>query len=62
MTDWVKVVSIGAVAIVTILSFALGVSVEIQTKLALGLLALTGVYGVGAGIKFTIDKISSKGD
>lgn len=59
--DWVKIFSIVAVAIVTILSFALGISIEIQTKLVLGLLALTGIYGIGAGIKFTLNKLS-KGD
>ena len=62
MTDWVKIVSIVSVAVVTILSFALGISVDIQSKLVLGLLALTGVYGIGAGIKFTIDKLSNRGD
>lgn len=58
MIDWVKIVSIVAVAIVTIISFALGASVDIQSKLVLGLLALTGIYGVGAGIQFVINKIS----
>jgi len=59
--DWVKIVSIVAVAMVTIVAFALEVSPDIQEKLALGLLILTGAYGVGAGIKFTVDRISKGG-
>lgn len=56
--DWVKIVSIVAVAAVTIVAFGLGVSDDIQSKLVIGLLALTGVYGVGAGIQFMINKMS----
>ena len=61
MNDPVKIASIGAVAVVTILSFVLlPGAVDIHNKLVLGLLSLTGVYGVGAGIKFTIDRLKGK--
>ena len=58
MKDWVRIVSIGAVAIVTILSFVLlPSSPDIHSNLVYGLLALTGVYGIGAGIKYGIESI-----
>ena len=61
MTDWKAIVSIGAVAIVTILSFVLlPESAGLHDKLAYGLLSLSGVYGIGAGVKFALNKITGK--
>ena len=59
MNDWwVKVVSIVAVAVVAILSFILlPASAGLHDKLVYGLLALTGVYGIGYGLKFGIEAI-----
>lgn len=61
MSDPVKIASIGAVAVVTVLSFILlPEDAGIHSKLVLGLLSLTGAYGIGAGIKFTVDRLSGK--
>lgn len=58
MTDWKAIVSIAVVGVVTILSFVLlPDSVELHDRLVYGLLSLSGLYGVGAGIKFTLDKM-----
>jgi len=56
MDWWVKVVSIVSVAIVTIVAFGLGVDADIQSKLVLGFLALTGAYGIGAGVKYMLER------
>jgi hypothetical protein len=61
MLDWNKVIPIVVVGVVTAVSFlVLPLSSGIQEKLVYGLLSLCGLYGVGAGIKFTIDKIAGK--
>lgn len=61
MNDWVKITSIGAVAIVTVLSFVLlPGSTGLHDKLVYGLLGLAGAYGIGAGIKFTFDRLAGK--
>ena len=61
MLDWNKVVPIAIVGIVTIISFvAMPLDSGIQEKLVYGLLSLCGLYGIGAGIKFTIDRIADK--
>lgn len=58
MIDWNKVIPIVVVGVVTLLSFVLlPLSSGIQDKLVYGLLALTGLYGVGAGIKYGIEVI-----
>ena len=58
MSDWTKIVSIGAVAIVTVLSFVLlPANAGLHDKLVYGLLAITGVYGFGAGIKFMLERM-----
>jgi hypothetical protein len=57
MTDWVKVISIVSVAVVTIVAFGLGVSTDIQSKLVYGLLIITGGYMTGAGLKFLVNKL-----
>jgi hypothetical protein len=55
--DWVKIVSIIAVAVVTIVAFGLNISADIQSKLVLGLLSLCGAYGIGAGIKYVFERM-----
>lgn len=61
MLDWNRIIPIVVVAVVTAISFvALPLDSGIQEKLVLGLLSLCGFYGVGAGIKFTIDRIAGK--
>ena len=61
MTDWKAITSIGAVAIVTILSFVLlPESADLHSLLVYGLLSLSGVYGIGAGAKFMLNKLSGK--
>ena len=61
MTDWKAIVSIGAVAIVTILSFViLPGSSGLHDKLSYGLLSLSGVYGIGAGAKFMLNRLAGK--
>lgn len=58
MNDWKAIVSIGVVGIVTVLSFVLlPNATEIHNNLVYGLLALTGVYGFGAGVKFVLNKM-----
>jgi hypothetical protein len=61
MLDWNKVIPIVVVGIVTVISFvALPLNSGIQDKLVLGLLSLCGIYGIGAGAKFTLDRIAGK--
>ena len=61
MTDWKAITSIGAVAIVTVLSFViLPESTGLHDKLAYGLLSLSGVYGIGTGAKFILNRLSGK--
>ena len=61
MTDWKAIISIVALAIVTVLSFViLPESAGLHDKLAYGLLSLSGVYGIGAGAKFMLNKMAGK--
>lgn len=61
MLDWNKVIPIIIIAVVTAISFVtLPLNSGIQEKLVLGLLSLCGIYGIGAGIKFTINRLSDK--
>jgi hypothetical protein len=61
MIDWNKVVPIVVVGVVTILSFLLmPLDSGIQDKLVYGLLSLCGLYGIGAGIKFAINRLAGK--
>jgi hypothetical protein len=55
--DWVKIISIVAVAIVTIVAFGLGVDAQIQSNLVLGLLSVVGVYGIGAGVRYMLERM-----
>lgn len=58
MLDFAKVASIVTVGIVTVLSFVLvPTSTGLHDKLVYGLLALTGMYGVGAGVKYAVNSI-----
>jgi len=53
MSDQVKIVSIGTLGVVTVLSFLLlPADATIHSDLVLGLLALIGVHVVAAGIKW----------
>jgi hypothetical protein len=61
MIDWNKVIPIVVVGTVTILSFLLmPLDSGIQDKLVYGLLSLCGLYGIGAGIKFALNKLTGK--
>lgn len=61
MLDWNKVIPIIIIAVVTAISFVtLPLNSGIQEKLVLGLLSLCGIYGIGAGIKFTINRLAGK--
>jgi hypothetical protein len=61
MIDWNKVLPIVIVGIVTILSFLLmPLDSGIQDKLVYGLLSLCGLYGIGAGIKFVMNRLTGK--
>jgi hypothetical protein len=61
MIDWNKVLPIVMVGIVTILSFLLmPLDSGIQDKLVYGLLSLCGLYGIGAGIKFAMNRLTGK--
>jgi hypothetical protein len=61
MIDWNKVLPIVIVGIVTILSFLLmPLDSGIQDKLVYGLLSLCGLYGIGAGIKFAMNRLTGK--
>jgi len=63
MIDWNKVIPIVVVAVVTTISFvALPLTSGVQEKLVYGLLSLCGIYSIGSGIKFTIDRIAGKGE
>lgn len=58
MNDGVKIMSIGAVAIVTVLSFILlPEDATLHHTLAYGLLSLVGVNLVGSAISWTINKM-----
>jgi len=59
MIDWNKVIPIVVVAVVTTISFvALPLTSGVQEKLVYGLLSLCGIYSIGSGIKFAIDRIA----
>jgi hypothetical protein len=61
MVDFNKVIPITVVGIVTILSFLLmPLDSGIQDKLVYGLLSLCGLYGIGAGIKFALNRMTGK--
>jgi hypothetical protein len=61
MLDWNKLIPIAAVAVITAISFvAVPLDSGIQDKLVYGLLSLCGLYGIGGGIKFVLDKITAR--
>lgn len=63
MSDPVKIVSIGSVAIVATLSFLLlPGSTAIHNTLVYGLLVLTGVYTVGAGVSWVARRLKIEKD
>jgi len=61
MFDFAKGASIVTVGVVTVLSFVLvPASSGLHDKLVYGLLALTGMYGIGAGAKYAINSIRGR--
>ena len=63
MIDWNKIIPVVVAGVVTGLSFVLlPLDSGIQDKCVYGFFALCGLYGVGAGIKFTLNRIAGKNE